>query len=86
MALSQTEKQKLRVLRGYIKMERASFGFDTERVTCNGFGGSTITTTKDAFIKDGVRLYLDTWAIPIIDDLLGEDADAMPAERSNGDG
>lgn len=69
MSLTKTQARKLKELRGYLTMERASFGFETEKVTVTGFG-ENVTTTKDAFVKDSVSNYLESWAIPIIDELL----------------
>lgn len=55
---------------GLAKMEKASFGFPTERV-CVVYGPRYgAEKTIDEFIKDHTRPYRETWLIPQIEEAL----------------
>lgn len=67
MAMSKSERHALELLRKRLTWDRASFvAFDKE---------------KDAEVKKATRLYVDSWLIPAISLLLGDDPDKPGAER-----
>lgn len=56
---------KLREARGYAKMERASFGFQSDVVEFKGK-----KYTLDEFLKEQTSPYRASWLVPLLDDLI----------------
>lgn len=54
----------------FAKMERASFGFPTDRLTIGPGRDYGQQHTVDDFIKERTRLYRETWLIPQIEEAL----------------